>query len=502
MAALPEPERMKIIQQKIDDLIAAEKRAEEEAKKEAYLAEQQGNIPQFGNQGGAQQPTIPNMNLGNGSNAWYFYNPALVSAGKTEFQRKWGRRKLEDDWRRRDKASFSMDDLTGNDETADLENEEGETEITDDTAASDTTQLNEASNDPHKPEFYIQQLPLTPEDIATSNEIIADGLFNMGIILKNQLGDFDASLDAFNRLDNQFPQNDFRLEAYYNTYLIYMQLGDIAMADSYKNRIIKDFPESKYAIALADPNYLDNLRKMDSMQDSIYNKTYQAYLENRNGDVHELYQYMKKTYPLSKLMPKFMLVDALAYVNEKKIDEFKNGLKELLEKYPTEDVSPLATDMLKGIAQGKSVVSGTGKSNIWEVRLGNNMANDSTGMATDSIAPFTMDKESPHLLVLVYPTDSVSSNQLLFDVAKYNFSNFLIKDFDLEIISFNEISMLVVKGFNNFDELTLYRRMIGSEKGLKFPDTVRPVMISESNFKLLLEGRSFDEYFHFLEQNQ
>lgn len=367
------------------------------------------------------------MNLGNGSNAWYFYNPALVSAGKTEFQRKWGRRKLEDDWRRRDKASFSMDDLTGNDETADLENEEGETEITDDTAASDTTQLNEASNDPHKPEFYIQQLPLTPEDIATSNEIIADGLFNMGIILKNQLGDFDASLDAFNRLDNQFPQNDFRLEAYYNTYLIYMQLGDIAMADSYKNRIIKDFPESKYAIALADPNYLDNLRKMDSMQDSIYNKTYQAYLENRNGDVHELYQYMKKTYPLSKLMPKFMLVDALAYVNEKKIDEFKNGLKELLEKYPTEDVSPLATDMLKGIAQGKSVVSGTGKSNIWEVRLGNNMANDSTGMATDSIAPFTMDKESPHLLVLVYPTDSVSSNQLLFDVAKYNFSNFLIK---------------------------------------------------------------------------
>ena len=226
LAALPEPERMKIIQQKIDDLIAAEKRAEEEAQKEAYLAEQQGNIPQFGNQGGAQQPTIPNMNLGNGSNAWYFYNPALVSAGKTEFQRKWGRRKLEDDWRRRDKASFSMDDLTGNDETADLENEEGETEITDDTAASDTTQLNEASNDPHKPEFYIQQLPLTPEDIATSNEIIADGLFNMGIILKNQLGDFDASLDAFNRLDNQFPQNDFRLEAYYNTYLIYMQLGD------------------------------------------------------------------------------------------------------------------------------------------------------------------------------------------------------------------------------------------------------------------------------------
>ena len=179
-----------------------------------------------------------------------------------------------------------------------------------------------------------------------------------------------------------------------------------------------------------------------------------------------------------------------------------DGLKELLEKYPTEDVSPLATDMLKGIAQGKSVVSGTGKSNIWEVRLGNNMANDSTGMATDSIAPFTMDKESPHLLVLVYPTDSVSSNQLLFDVAKYNFSNFLIKDFDLEIISFNEISMLIIKGFNNFDELSHYRKMIEGEKGIPLPPGVRPVMISDSNFKLLLDGRSFEDYFNFVQENQ
>lgn len=497
LAALPEPERMKIIQQKIDELIAAEKKAEEEAQREAYLAEQQNNMPQLMNQGGAQQPTIPTMNFGNGSNAWYFYNPALVSAGKTEFQRKWGRRKLEDDWRRRDKAAFSMDDLTGSEDTAYDEEEGAETG---DGAASDT--IPEASNDPHKPEFYIQQLPLTPEDIAISDEIISDGLFNMGIILKNQLEDFEASLAAFNRLDQEFPENEFRLEAYYNTYLMYMRLGDITMADTYKNRIIKDFPESKYAVALADPNYLDNMRKMDSMQDSIYNKTYQAYLENRNEEVHELYDHMKKTYPLSKLMPKFMLINALAYVNEKKIEEFKGGLKELLEKYPTEDVSPLATDMLKGIAQGKSVLSGTGKSNIWEMRLGNNLENDSIGMATDSIAPFTMDKESPHLLVLVYPTDSISANQLIFDVAKYNFTNFLIKDFDLEIISFNEISMLVIKGFNNFDELTLYRRMIGNEKGIKFPDAVRPVMISESNFKLLLEGRSFDEYFHFLEQNQ
>ena len=196
-----------------------------------------------------------------------------------------------------------------------------------------------------------------------------------------------------------------------------------------------------------------------------------------------------------------MCIRDRAYIGDKQYDHFKAGLKDLLERYPQADVSPMATTMLKGVAQGRQVAEGSGnmRGMIWKARL----TNDTTTLANDTAqATFTQDLNAPHVLLLVYATDSVSSNQLLFDVAKHNFTSFVIKDFDLEIMTFNEISMLVVKGFNNFDELTLYRRMIGSEKGLKFPDTVRPVMISESNFKLLLEGRSFDEYFHFLEQNQ
>ena len=105
------------------------------------------------------------MNMGNGSNAWYFYNPALVSAGKTEFQRKWGRRKLEDDWRRRNKASFSMSDFADNNINYD-EPEEGDIEeISDSIAKGDTisnVMQNPLSSDPKDPQFYVQQLPLTP----------------------------------------------------------------------------------------------------------------------------------------------------------------------------------------------------------------------------------------------------------------------------------------------------------------------------------------------------
>ncbi len=493
VAAMPEEERNRHIQKIIDDLIAAEEAAAEEARRAALLAEQEANAPQLDR---IQQVTTPTMP--GGSTSWYFYNASLITAGKSEFQRKWGRRKLEDDWRRSNKASFSQADITEGggeeyDDTETLPDEEAEAE-------ADTSAF---SNDPKDPRFYLQQLPFTEEAIAASNEIIADGLFNMAMILKDKLEDMEAAMANFDELDRRFPENDYRLEAYYNCYLIGMRIGDEAMAERYKQRILTLFPDSKYALALADPNYLDNLRRMDLVQDSLYIAAYDAYRAGENTRVHTLYDYTRTTYPLSKLMPKFMLIDALSYVNEGDIDRFKSGLKALLDAYPSEDVSTLASDMLKGVAQGREVVSGAARGDMWSVRLGATVDEEgAVAEAEAEKAPFVADTEVPHLLVLVYPTGSIEDNLLLFNIAKYNFAHFIIRDFDLEIMSFNEISMLVVKGFYNFDELMQYRRMLSAPDGVSIPEGVRPVMISEQNFRLLVEGHSFEEYFEFVEENQ
>lgn len=499
VARLPEAERLAVVQKIIDELLRKEKEEKEEADRLAYLESQEGQGNMI-TEGGAKSPTAGNMNLNPNDNAWYFYNAPLVAAGKTEFQRKWGRRKLEDNWRRRDKSEFSMTDYQGENYDEETPSESGsETEV----AANDSVQP--SSEDPKDIQFYLQQLPQTEEDFANSNDIITDGLFNMGLILKNKLEDFPSSIHSFETLDVRFPENEFRLEAYYNLYLMYMRMGDMANADLYKQRIINLFPESKYALALSDPNYLDNLRNMDRVQDSLYVKSYEAYLSNRGREVHDNYAFIAKTYPLSKLLPKFLFLHALSYVGERNIPAFKAALQELLQKYPESDVSPLVNDMLKGMAQGKQIAQGGSNKRgmIWNLKLSTLMGDSTMVAQTDTtVAPFVKDKEVPHYYVLVFPTDSVQANLLLFNVANYNFSNFIVKDFDLDIISFNEITMLIVKGFNNFDEVSQYRRMLGSEKGVRLPSDVRPVMISEPNFRVLLNGRSFEEYFKFLEQNE
>lgn len=495
LAAMSEEERNKAIQKIIDDLIKKEKEEAENLKREEYLAQQQG--PQFNSSNAAKN----NATMISGDKSWYFYNKTMVSAGKTEFQRIWGSRKLEDDWRRRNKSGFSMSDFA--EKTAGGGGEEGGTEFDENgmpvEEIPDSAET-AAADDPHKPEFYLKQIPMTPEALKTSNEVVAEGLFNMGLILKNKLEDYPAAIANFNLLEERFPENPYRLDVYYNMYLMYMRDGDEATAGIYRDKIRSTFPESPYAQAMADPHYLDNLRRMSTEQDSIYEATYAAYLENDNRTVHDNRAFMEQKYPLSPLMPKFLFLDALAHVGDKQYDQFKEGLRNLLERYPQADVSPLASTMLKGVAQGRQVAQGGGnlRGMIWKARL----TNDTTTVFNDSVrATFTQDLNAPHVLLLVYATDSVSSNQLLFDVAKHNFTNFVVKDFDLEIMTFNEISMLVVKGFSNFEELSHYRRLLDNSETFRYPPGVKPIMISEDNFKKLLEGYSFEDYFLFLENN-
>ncbi len=206
---------------------------------------------------------------------------------------------------------------------------------------------------------------------------------------------------------------------------------------------------------------------------------------------------MMQRYPLSKIMPKFMFIDALSYVTENKPEEFRTTLKELLERYPKTDITPLASAYLKALAQGRKLHAGATNTRgmLWDLRL----SNDSVFNDNDSIT-FDLNPDVPQLLVLVYPTDEVNANQLLYDVAYHNFSAFVVRDFDLEQMNFGRLGLLLIKGFANFEELTHYRKVMDEDGRLTLPPEVRPVMISVENFdKLIHQGRSFEDYFRYVD---
>ena len=322
----------------------------------------------------------------------------------------------------------------------------------------------------------------------------------MGIILKDKLEDVTAAENAFNELDTRFPDNIYRLDMYYNMYLMYIRYGMNDKAEVYRQKVLADFADSKYGLALADPNYIQNLRDMDRVQEELYEKTYDDYLNNRNEAVHQSYDEMMRRYPLSKIMPKFMLLHALAYVPEKKYDEFQTTLKELLVRYPETDITPLASSILKDMARGRKVNGGSTnmRGMIWTIRL----TNDTTAQAGDGeLTPFDPSIEGEHICLLTYPTDSVSSNRLLFDVARHNFSSYTVRDFDIERMVFGQLGMIVIRGFASLADVEEYSKLLFADKQVAISDKIRPVFISKKNFDILLnEGRSFAEYFQFLSE--
>ncbi|MGM9869695.1 MAG: tetratricopeptide repeat protein [Sodaliphilus sp.] len=495
LSKMPLEERKKVIQKIIDDLKKKEKEEADNAAREEYLAQQSAKGTNTGNNKNA-----PKTFTLNNDNSWYFYNTTTKNAGKTAFQQQWGNRKLEDNWRRRNKNTFSFDD------------DNAAAEPTDSTAAganaADTTLTKEQrdsikrSDDPHFEEYYLKQIPVTEEQIQTSNDVIQEGLYNMGLILKDKLEDMDAAKEEFTRLLDRYPDNIYRMDVYYNLYLLCKRAGQDEEAERWRALILSDFAESKYGLAMQDPDYLENLKRMGEVQEQLYADTYQNYLDNNNQAVHEAYAEMMRRYPLSELMPKFMFIDALAYVTEKDYDKFKEVLKEMLERYPETDITPTASAIMKQIKAGRQLAGGgsNARGMLWSAVA---LTNDTTGgKASDK--QFTDLKTSankPQVFVLVYSTDTINTNILLYEVARHNFRSFNVRDYDLEKMTFGNMGLLVVKGFANYNELQNYRTVFDAAADFKqYVGYIHPVLISEENFNLLLnEGRSFEDYFRYLD---
>lgn len=492
LAAMTPDEQRAVVDKIIEELKKKEKEEAEAARRAEYEANQSSNANELSDN------STPQFNI-NTDNSWYFYNSATVAAGRTDFQKRWGSRKLEDDWRRRNKTTFNTDDFDapGEGDSTDESGEGGETdeETREGKAGSEQS---EHVNDPHYPEYYLAQIPSTPEEIATANDVVQEGLYNMGLILKDKLEDYSAADKEFETLLERYPDNQYRLDVYYNLYLMYMRLGDKAMAERYRQLILEHFADSKYGIALRDPDYIEKLRRTDAVQQQLYDSAYVAYMGNDNRAVHAIYNTVANDYPMSKLMPKFMFLEALALVTDRRPDDFNALLRQLLERYPDTDLTPVVSAWLKGMAQGRKLAEGASnmRGMIWDMKL----TNDSTAVENTEAASFTLDPEKEQLLIFTFPTDSVSSPQLLFEIARHNFRSFVVKDFDLEPMNFGRLGMIVVRGFDNMEQLNHYRRVMASSPDFRLPAGVRPIAISDEDFRILLEqGRSFDEYFRFRE---
>jgi tetratricopeptide (TPR) repeat protein len=265
LGRMPEAELTAMIQKLVDEYNRKEKeRLEAEQQEKMDIAMSMGN--QY-----SQNPMRPGQSPldgagGRGGGGWYFNNPSSISMGYSEFMRKWGRRKLEDNWRLMNKkavASFDDEDVAGtgaaNDSTGGTEGK-GPVEI-----------------DPKDPKSYMKLIPKTPEAIDASNAKIAEALLNLGYIYKDGLKDMQSSVKSFEELLSRFPSDTNALRVYYQLYLMGKDIPDEPLSNKYKDKILSRYPDSEYAILIQNPDYNKEVLAKKNRVNSLYQETYQAF---------------------------------------------------------------------------------------------------------------------------------------------------------------------------------------------------------------------------------
>src|SRR5699024_11190841 len=139
---------------------------------------------------------------------------------------------------------------------------------------------------------------------------IATALFNMGMIYKDKVEDYAMAVKTFDEFAKRFPDDERRLEAFFQSYMLESKAGNPSKADVYKNKLISEFPNSKYVEVISQPDYFDRMTRMYREQDSLYSITYSAYNASDYKTVKKNAEFVKKNYPLSVLLPKFMFLNA------------------------------------------------------------------------------------------------------------------------------------------------------------------------------------------------
>ncbi len=504
LAKLPEAELYKVIDKLIEDLKKKEeeeKRAQEEAEAEKVLAQQSsvGNRQQNRN-------TAPQAAAATGNGQWYFYNPQTVSQGKRTFEQQWGKRENADDWQRMNKtvvAGASAETGEQADSLALAEGGEGGDSAEaapNDSIADKATEAaaDTLANDPHNREYYLVQIPFTEEQIEASNQLIQEGLFHSGIIFKDKLDNLGLSEKALSRLLTQYPAYEHNDEALYHLFLLYSRLQRKEQVDEVLARLQNDYPESQWTILLSDPNFAENQRFGVHIEDSIYAATYEAFKDDRYDEVRTNAEISETRFPLGIHRPKFLFIDGLSRLNQGDAEGCTEKLQQVVEKYPQSEVTELAGMIIKGVQQGRRLHGGKfDMGDVW-TRRASDMASDSTQRDT-----LRFERETSYVFLLAYQPDSVNQNQLLYEMARHNFSNYMVRNFDIVTDQdANGLCRMLISGFLSYDEARQYARQLYTVEGrLKtLLQACRSLIISEQNLRLLGTAYSYRDYEIFFEQ--
>jgi tetratricopeptide (TPR) repeat protein len=465
------------------DKIIAEVIEQERIEKEREIYEEQLAL-----MGGAVGKTNVQTDDSQTTGNWYFYNPTTLQSGFSEFSRKWGMRKLEDNWRISDKRSIGSgiaDSGFGSDR------DEGKGKENDSLSADVTN---------HDRAYYLQELPFTKEQQQVAHEQISNALYNVGFIYLDRLSDYPRSIDAYERLDTRYPGNEHELPAWYALYKMYNDEHNAEKSDLYKSKILSKYPESSYANFILDPDYYKKLKEDSQQASELYTKTYDAYQQGQYFRVRMNAERALELYATdTALAPRFALLDAVARGRLETVDSMAYALLRVVQDYPTSSVRPYALTLLQEVNTEYNL--GIKLDKVAGVKEGE----EGKEKEKEKESPYHYEPQSKHFVMVVFSPKTVKTEPLKVRISDFNKKQFRFKEFDMKNLLLNDNQAVIyLASFDNEQEARDYiSAMFLSDYifGGMDKNTYWVLPVSVGNFSIYCKEKNIEEYDSFIKGN-
>jgi tetratricopeptide (TPR) repeat protein len=451
VAKLPEAERIRLI----DGIINNLRKNEAEAK----LAESQRLQDYYTNQ---YRKNSLQQNATDQQGKWYFYNQVAVTQGMKDFQLRWGKRRLEDNWRRKNKNAMGFGEGSG-------------------TTAPDQKETEEKKKvlDNKSREYYIQNLPLSDSLMKASTARVIDAYYNGGLVYRNELKDLPQSIQLYEKMLERFPENMYKLAVYYQLYALNKEIKNTSRSDYYKNLILNQAPESVYAKIISDPEYYKQVVDKEKEVGRFYEQTYNYYNSGNYSQVINNAQTAFNQYKNDPLLSKFAFLKALAIGKTADKMTFRNELNQVITSYPKDEVSALSKDIIAYL----------------------NVSQPETKVQEDiKVAEviYTMEEKTTFFFALVVDK-AEDVNQVVFDIINFNLDNFSNEKLELSNEDLGKkLKIILVRSFADKDKAMNYFKAFNPQvlKNIKY-QTKNIFIISSSNYAIMQKQESDDSYLQF-----
>jgi tetratricopeptide (TPR) repeat protein len=462
LAGMTESERLAVIDGIIDNVRREEQEArmrEQEAMQDLQSGRSGFMDSQTGFGGGTQQ-----------GGKWYFYNLNARSFGQPEFRMKWGDRKLEDNWRRSNKQSATelIEEGADNGEVA----AEGEEVVVIDNKSR---------------EFYLRDIPLSDSAMAVSHKKLEEALYNMAMIYRDDMLDYQLAIDALEELVSRYPDGEYTMASYYYLHSLYNNIQQPARADHYKNLLSRKYPESHLAKLLTNPEYIRELEEEERKVERFYEDVYTAFKDERYGEViRRVDQGLDMVGQNRDIAARMSYLKALSIGAQQGKEAMKTELDSVVAWYPGTEIAAEVQEIIDYLYV-----------TFPEFK--------EADQEREAVQLYTYQPEADHRFLLAV-RKSENLNLINFNLLNFNLDYF--NAYDLKIGMHQQLTdynLLTVTGFAGFEGVSRYAARIREDivevMGEIPGEAYEVVLISDENYATLLEAKEFVPYLLFYRQN-